>query len=199
MAGKAQISFSYNIENQREFSRSINAAIKKVKDLSIPFEQIANDFFKSRRAIFKLKSPGQYPDFKNGRNGPYATKKEELVGFKYPLLKFSGRLEDSVTDKSAQEAIYQNDGKTLTMGSSVPYLRFHQSDLPRKKLPMRKVIFFGPEAPRFAKGALSGFTGRALDTLNAYVARETGESFPGDPVISVDSKGVNKVKKSEIK
>ena len=55
---------SYSVVNDQQFNNSVRAALKEVGNLKAPFRLIANDFYISQKAIFKLKSAGGYPDFK---------------------------------------------------------------------------------------------------------------------------------------
>lgn len=185
---------SYEIENDKKFARALSRAANAVGNLETPLRQIAADFRKSRKAIFALKSAGQYPDLstrplrvwwerpETGLNdfypGGYKEYKTAKYGFAYPILKATGRLEGSLTDRNDPEHIERINVDELQIGTAVPYGVYHQSDSPRTKIPLRKFLFIGPEAPRFAKGdALKGFPERALNTLNAYVLRQTGLSI----------------------
>lgn len=164
---------SYVVENDLKLARAIDRAIKEGADLSIPFAQIAKDFQKSRKAIFALKSPGQYPDLSE----KYKKRKKRAVGFEYPILKLTGRLEKSVTESSHAENVTRIDPSSLEMGTNVPYGIYHQSDGPRSKIPLRKFLFVGPESVKFANSEISGFPERALNTINTYVLRTLGASI----------------------
>lgn len=188
---------SYQIENEIIFRSAIRDARKKVSDLSIPFSLIARDWFKSNKSIFNLKGPGGYPPFKHSiaftkisqRTGrpygsgvtttksPYQIHKIKRFGFDYPLLRATGKLEQSVTEITSSSAVYQNDGKSLFIGSKIDYGLYHQSDRARSKMPLRKFIFIGPEAARFAPSSLTGRGQRWLKILETFIAREMGTSF----------------------
>lgn len=164
---------SYVVENDKRFASAIGRALKSVDDLSIPFAQIAKDFQKSRKAIFLLKSPGGYPDL----SSKYKKRKQRAVGFVYPILKLTGRLEDSLTNSTHPENVTRIEKTQMELGTTVEYGIYHQSDGPRKKIPLRKFLFIGPESVKFANSALSGFPERALNTLNSFVIRQMGESI----------------------
>lgn len=170
---------SYSVENDEKLVRALDRAIKATGDLRKPLAQIGKDFRKSRKAIFALKGPGQYPDL--GPDGPaktdYKKIKKRAVGFVYPILKLTGRLEGSVTDSGHPENINDIFKSFAEFGTSVPYAIYHQSDKPRTKIPLRKFLFVGPESVKFANKAISGFPERALNTLNSYVLRELGLSM----------------------
>lgn len=145
MALRDEAFVRYTIENEAIFRKTLERAAEKVEDLRIPFKFIAIDFHKSEKAIFKLTSPGGYPDL-----SPETKKqKQRQVGFLYPILKRSGRLESSLTDENDPEAIVRIGKKQLTIGTSTPYAVYHNSDKPRKKIPQRKIVFIGPESRAF--------------------------------------------------
>lgn len=160
---------SYEIKNDVLFERALERAASVTTDLTLPLTQIAQDFYKSEKAIFKLKGPGQYPDIKP------ATKNVKFrdFGFRYPILKRTGRLEKSVTTPSSPDSIFRIVKKrTLFLGTSVPYGVFHQSDDPRTIIPLRKFLFIGPEAKKFARGPTAGRPGRWLNILNQHVLKK---------------------------
>ena len=170
---------SYIVENDDKFRAGIDRALRSSKDLRKPLSMIGQDFRKSRKAIWNLKGPGAYPDL--GPDGPaktdYKKRKQALVGFVYPILKLTGRLEDSVINKGHPENVNRVGKQFADFGTNVPYGEFHQSDSPRSKIPLRKFLFIGPESTRFASSELSGFPTRALNTLNAFVMKELGLSI----------------------
>ena len=164
---------SYIVENDTLNARAMERAGRSSKDLRVPLAQISKDFYKSRKAIFALSGPGQYTDLSE----KYKKVKQRAVGFVYPILKLTGELEGSVTGDEHPQNITRIDPQSLTMGTSVPYANFHQSDDPRSRIPLRKFLFVGSESVNFANSVISGFPARALTTLNTFVLRELGESM----------------------
>lgn len=162
--------FSYTVDNDRIFRNQIQRALLEVNNLTVPFNQIAFDWYKSNKSIFGLKGPGQYPDLSKG----YRKFKIIKYGFDYPILKATGRLESSVLSKDSPESIYINTGQSITLGTQVPYGIYHQSDRSRSKIPLRKFIFIGPEAPRFATSEQMGRPERWLNIINNYVLKKMG-------------------------
>ena len=161
---------SYVVDNDRRFRDAIKRAKKVTDDLRVPLTLIAKDFHTSEKAIFALKGPGQYPDL----SLRYKKTKQKAVGFIYPILRRTGRLEGSLVDPTHPDSISEIINKdTLFLGTKVPYGIFHQSDRPRSKIPLRKFLFIGPEAPRFAKGdALKGRAQRWLQIMNRFVLKK---------------------------
>jgi phage gpG-like protein len=180
-----QITASYVLENDRVFKQALKDASEIVSDLRVPFGLISRDFYRSERAIFKLKGPGQYPPFKNSirttaaspRNekdlskSPYQQRKLKKFGFDYPLLVATGRLAASITTPSAPGSINQITKLSFTVGTSISYGIFHQSDQARTKIPQRKFVFIGPEAPRFANSDQQGRLQRWLGYIEDYAIK----------------------------
>jgi len=143
------------IENYARFQKFLESAIKRVGDLSPAFNSIANDWLKNNRQIFKLKSKGQYQDlstkpfvafwesdkrFRKFWEGGYKEFKRAKYGFDYPILKRTGRLEASMTDRNSPDSVIVIDATALVMGTNVEYGVYHQSLAPRKKIPYRPFI-----------------------------------------------------------
>lgn len=184
---------SYSADNDERFRRAIQKATAEIGNLTVPLTMISKDWYKSETAIFNLKGPGQYPPFKGtvaasslGGHGNalgrrrstaivsgesrYQEEKKKKWGFDYPLLVASGRLKRSVTDPTDAEAINTIiGGQRLIIGTQVPYAVYHQSDRPRRKIPLRKFLFIGPEAPTFATSEQMGRLQRWLGILNSYM------------------------------
>lgn len=163
---------SYSVDADNRFKNALLRASSAIDDLRIPFGLILSDFYKSEQAIFKLKSPGQYPDFKSGgADSRYAKLKEKAVGFKYPLLVRTGALAASLLSRNAPGSISQIEAQSLTVGTSIEYGIYHQSDEPRSKIPLRKFLFIGPEAPQFATSEMQGRPERWMNILNDFTLR----------------------------
>ena len=164
---------SYSVDNDRKFRETIERVSKDITDLRIPFRLISNDFYKSQKAIWQLKSPGLYPDLAESTKADRRRRNQPL----YPILKRTGMLERSTTNPNDGEAINEVTKTTLTIGSKVKYGIFHQQGT--KHMPMRKFLFIGPEAPRFANDQQKGRLERWTGILNAFAlekARQLGEA-----------------------
>lgn len=157
---------SYEIDNDADFQKSIFDSLKVVDNLSFAFGQIARDFFKSNTAIFSLKNEGKYPSLKE----KYQKVKDAKYG-RQPILVASGKLRDSLTKKPNSDSIKNIGRKTLVLGTKVKYGIYHQSDAPRTKIPLRKFLFIGPEAPKFAPSRVTGRLQRWLAIIDTDVSR----------------------------
>lgn len=168
---------SYHVDNDRRFRRAMENAAKVVSDLRVPYAIIARDFYKSEKSIFQLKGPGQYPPFKKKdeeEKSPYQRFKQRKYGFEYPLLVATGALAASITNPNAQYSVFANTRLSLIIGTSVPWAIYHQSDKPRSKIPLRKFIFIGPEAPQFATSQTQGRLERWLNIMNDHILKGLG-------------------------
>ncbi len=172
---------SYTVDNDKRFRAAIERASQVSQDLRVPFGLILKDFYKSEQAIFKLKGPGQYPPFK-GEKDPktghtkYQDRKLRKYGFDYPLLVATGRLAASLLGPNNPGSVSKITNLSLTFGTSVPYGIYHQSDDPRAKIPLRKFLFIGPEAPQFATSEQQGRLERWLGYIGDFIARETAKA-----------------------
>lgn len=130
--------FNWEIENQKAFAEQLDRLGKVTNDFRIPFRIIASDFYRSQRQLFTLQSKGLYEDLSD----KYKPQKQRVVGFIYPILVGKTRdLANSTLSKDHRYSIFSLYRQELTIGTSVPYGKYHQSDKPRTKLPQRKFIF----------------------------------------------------------
>lgn len=160
------ITQSYIVKNDRQFGAALDKAAEQVGDLRVAFGLIQKDWHKSNKAQFQLKGSGQYPALSES----YAQQKRR----KYPgssILVRTGKLRDSMTSKNS-DAIVKVGKQSMILGTRVAYGIFHQSDAPRKKIPLRKFLFIGPEAPSTAPRAITGRVERWLAILEAEVQRQ---------------------------
>ena len=169
--------------DESKFRKEMLGFLQYDVDFKPAFKVIAQQFRKSRKSIFRLKGPGEYPDFKGkkGRDGrtAYQRRKIREKGGKtvnqegYPLLVWSGNLRDSVIKKNHPDAITEISSKTLVIGSKNEVLPFHDSPKPRSVMPYRKVFFWGPEQKTFKD---LGLPRGVKDTIRQHVARQLGLS-----------------------
>lgn len=172
---------SYSVDNDNRFKKAIAEASKVSQDLRIPFGLILADFYKSQQSIWKLKGPGKYPAFKGDKDPEtgktaYQAYKLKKYGFDYPLLVATGRLAASLSGPNNPGSIAKATPLSLAFGTSIPYGVYHQSDEPRSKIPLRKFLFIGPEASRFAtseqQGRLERWTGYIEDHIKRQLKKQ---------------------------
>jgi len=184
VAQKASFNTSYIVENDKAFLEGIDRLARATSDFRIPFGLISKEFFQGNKKIFSLKGPGQYPPLgglkpkENVRfEGETVSKRKKAetlktreVGFAYPLLKRTGRLESSLTGGNSPEAVNVITKKALLLGTTVDYAIYHQSDESRKKIPLRKPVFIsGPPLEQGKADRSSGRKQAWLNIMNQYV------------------------------
>ena len=164
---------SYEVENDKRLERRLKEAKRKVSDLRFAFGEIARDWWKSNKTQFNLKSSGLYPPL----SPEYDERKRKLAGRNLPILVGadpgggeSGRLRDSVSGTPNSDSILVIRKLFLVLGTSVPHAPYVQGGTSR--MPERKFMFIGPEAPRAAGNPIRGRLSRWLQILEADVARQ---------------------------
>lgn len=182
-----------------EFDKFIADAVKQVGDLRPAFIQIAREFYKANKAIFALKGPGQYADFsgpkiaqtwknpgqpsrrvRDGNLTAYQYAKQKATGLAkgYPLLKFTGTLEKSITEDNDSNSVKVITPTSLTIGTSVKYGKHHQYGT--SKMPMRPFLFLDPTTTRYAGSPeLSRRQEAWTKVINNYVRRTLGIKTEG--------------------
>lgn len=167
-----EIKFAFDPDS--EFSKKLDEVYTATGDLTIPLGLMAAQWYKGNNSIFALKGPGRYEDLSD----KYKKSKMKAVGFIYPILMRTGRLADSITDESSAEAIHRIYNKnTLILGTRTPYAIYHQSDLPRKKIPYRPFLFVGVEqiAPNdIQQNRLKNWM-KTLDSYMSSVLKKLGK------------------------
>jgi phage gpG-like protein len=156
-----QVHGNIAVMNYPDVEAYLREAAKRVSDLRPVLITIASDFYKDNKQLLALKGPGKYPDFKGpksegkvtGRRAasdeaaremtgltPYGRRKLKKWGFLYPLLKGSGKLLASVTQRGVEGSVFQLGMTSLVVGTSIEYGIYHQSSEPRKVMPYRPFV-----------------------------------------------------------
>lgn len=119
------------IEGQKEINDKLTELSKISSDMRPVFETIISDFYKSEKALVFSARPGKYADLSSSTKKSKARK----VGFVYPILRVSGRLEESLTIRRSRENITENKPTELIIGTKTPYGPYLQSGT--RKMPAR--------------------------------------------------------------
>lgn len=155
----------YTVDEDGRFAAALKEASQKADDLRVPLILILDDWYDSEKDTFALASKGPYRDL----NDLYKRTKARDAGFVYPILKRSGALERSVTQKGAPGSSFKVTKKNLAIGTKVPYGKFHQEGT--ASLPARPFLFV--EGP-FAVGSQRGRVDRWIKILEEYLDEELG-------------------------
>lgn len=139
------MSDSFKITGIKKFQRQLNRLSKITNDLRPLFEKLASDHYKEEKKIFNLKRRGKYEDLSK----KYKKLKKRNYGSAYPI--FVGKtknLKKSLLNRSDENAVFDITKTKATIGTNVPYAKYHHSKkLPRTKLPRRPLWFVGEENP----------------------------------------------------
>jgi len=164
------------VDPQKALAKTLRQAAKQVSDLTIPLTLISQQWFKSNRAIFTLKSHGAYVDL----SPLYKKWKAAKLGSPYPILKLTGKLEDSITDPTSPFAVSYILSKTdLFVGSKVGYAGVHHKGSRKRGIPIRPVVLFGNE--QVAPGALKNRIKTWEKIVMKYVADVSGATGAPTP------------------
>jgi phage gpG-like protein len=125
------------IDGDRQFDRSFTRFTENLRD----FRQLWPGVITTLRRIVKEQFAGQGI----GPSGPWKPlskaygewKKKSFPG--KPIMQRSGALIEALT-KNTSDSIVDAKPDYLEFGSSLPYANYHQSRLPRKRLPRRPVF-----------------------------------------------------------
>lgn len=178
--------FEWAIQNEKDFQNRLDKLAQASNDFRIPFRLITSDFYRSQKQLFSLKSAGLFQDLStkpfralwpNVRGygaeykGGYKEYKLINTGFVYPILVGKTRdLSESTLSNKHRYSIYFLGRQELQIGSSVPYGKFHQSDLPRNKIPQRKFIFItGGAGDKSKDSGINGRRERWLDIIDTHI------------------------------
>ena len=183
------IAYIDKVSKQR-FLTGLKKAAAEVDDLRVPLTTIASRFIKSRRAIFNLKSPGQYADL-TPTYRRRKSKDSKSLARPYPILLKTGRLRESLT-KVGGENIRIVNKKSLTVGTSVPYSAYLQKGT--SKMEGREFLFWGPESKAHSnsKAALKRDKDIVIPIL-VYVERETGRALNAKTAIKLAEARVDRL------
>jgi phage gpG-like protein len=192
---------SYDEKADKQYRDFLKRMQKVTDDLTPYLVAIAEELRQSRKLIFKLKTNGAYPDFKGPtvaetwsdnasdfhkarrtrkgnmtayQNSKVKAKHSGVNGKGYPLLRATGRLEKSVTESGGENVADIVNKKTLVFGTTVEHGAYHQSDLSRKTMPLRKFLFIGSDETK--SGERRGIE-RIMKAGNIMYFRELGYSL----------------------
>jgi phage gpG-like protein len=123
------------VVNFNQIKKMMDDFIKAFGSARVPLSSVLTYWHKWNASnIFGLSGPGQYKDIDEA----YKDYKEAAVGFIYPILKFDGVLEASVTSQESNYAVVELGDDYLIMGTSLEYALYHQNGT--DNLPQRQVI-----------------------------------------------------------
>jgi len=188
LVAKRSTAFDWEIENIEFFNKKLDELGRVTDDFRIPFSLIAADFYRSNRKLFTLQGSGLYQDLapSQGIDGNptttsnYKDQKQKTVGFVYPILVGKTRqLSNSILGGRNKGSVFTLRKKSLFIGTRVPHAKFHQSDSPRRKIPLRKFVFIdGGPADKSADSSINGRRERWTSIIDTHIEQlVTGRIF----------------------
>lgn len=137
--------YKAEIVNFSEFSNMIEDFIKLFGSAKAPLASVMTQWHAwNRTHIFGLKGQGEYKDLSEA----YKDFKDNAVGFIYPILKFDGVLQASITTPNSAYSVAEIGDDYLLMGTTAatrkgaPYALFLQRGT--KHMPARPPIIKKP-------------------------------------------------------
>ena len=123
------------IVNYDKIKKMMSDFIKAFGSARVPLSSVLTYWHKwNETHIFGLGGPGAYQDIDEA----YKDFKESAVGFIYPILKFDGVLEKSLTTQDSEYAVVELGDDYLIMGTTVEYAIYHQKGT--ENLPVRQPV-----------------------------------------------------------
>lgn len=164
----------YDID-RTEFNFKLKKLLDASKNLAPAFHTIGRMFRQSRKSIFKLKSPGGYYPL-SPRYEQWKKRNPKSKARPFPILKLSGDLEKSVTSVGHPNNVNIVLPRQFAFGTNLWYAKYHNSQKkPRRKIPLRMFIFWGPEAPatmRNRTDETKNFHERAIRVLKDFLIKD---------------------------
>lgn len=175
----ADDNFTVVVDPGKKFQKAIDDALEKTGDLTIPFTEIAKEWFQGNKAIFSLKGHGKWDDLSD----KYKKRKKSELNFVYPMFRAkSGKLEESLVNPKGDGSVNQIINKTtLILGTSVksrsgkPYPIYLQAGT--KHMPARPFVLIGAEQtgpPEFNK-RVPAFIAQIENYLEQIALKEVGK------------------------
>jgi hypothetical protein len=132
--------FQLTINGVREVDRMLSAKADAVDDFRPAWEGITDAFIKHEEEVFeKDGAVGEWEVWKP-LNPAYAKWKESR-GFSPNILRKTGNLESSLTQKAASDFVFHSGRKFMEIGSKDPKIRIHTDGgpdgVPAKREPIR--------------------------------------------------------------
>jgi phage gpG-like protein len=147
--------FRLEIAGEVQMDRGIARFADGVSDYRPIWPVIEDDFYAQVKAQFKSEGTEGGERWAPLSAAYAAWKERHYPG--NPILQRTGNLEKSLTSGADPNAVKIEERKTLTLGSKIPYAIYHQSPLPRKRLPRRPEIMLTEGFKRGVMAHIHGY------------------------------------------
>ena len=137
-----------DVAGVKQLNRGLGVIASAVKDLRPVWEDIYDDLLKRERTLFaqegnigsKTREMGEGAGVWGSwtpLNPVYAARKL-AQGYGTKILVRTGRLKESLTQRSGADAVFEIGPKALAMGTKVPYAGYHQTGT--RRMPAREPL-----------------------------------------------------------
>lgn len=131
------VKFRFEVAGEVQFSRALETIGTAPKDLSEPFEFMANEFYDTMSSVFAAEGAFEERTRWQDLSPAYGKwKTRYFPGRK--ILERSGRMRRSLTVRGDSDSILNIGREELQIGTKVPYAMKHQTGT--RWLPMRKIV-----------------------------------------------------------
>ena len=129
---KQLLVMNLSVEGERSLQMALQVPLDAIKDMDPAWEEIRDSWAAANKKWLDSEGRGSFAPL----SPRYAALKVLQVGAK-PILQFSGRLYNSLTDTGDGEFFYAPEKLRVTLGTTVPYSRVHQNPRANNPLPRR--------------------------------------------------------------
>jgi len=167
--------FRLDIAGEIQMDRGIARFADGIADYRPIWPVIEDDFYALEKRQFASEGAeggDQWADLSK----EYGEWKEKHFPGK-PILERTGDLMRSLTSGDDPNSVKVEERKQLTLGTRIPYAIYHQSTLPRKRLPRRPEIQFTEGFKRMAMAHVQGY----LVQIATQSGFRAGGRTPGAP------------------
>ncbi len=131
------LGLTFEVAGVPQVARVLGIAMHRVRNLQPVWNDIADDFVKGEKKVFSQE--GSVPGWEQWApvNEEYA-KLKAAQGYGTKILRRTGVLERSLTNRADRNFFYQAGPLRMEIGTTVPYARYHQEGT--KKMKKREPI-----------------------------------------------------------
>lgn len=162
------VTVRFEVMNDVQFARAFEVASNEISDLSVPFSEMATEFYTSMTQVFS--SEGSY----EGRprwatlSPAYARwKMKHFPGRK--ILERTGSLLVSLCVRGAMGNVTDITPNSLSLGTNISYAKYHQTGTSR--MPMRKIIELTQTQKTRWVQIIHGYLGKVYESVARNIRR----------------------------
>lgn len=147
------IQFTAEVAGVETLNRAFNRVDHFISDLRSVWPAVAEEFYRIEGEQFQSEGARGA----SGKWKPLSTPYDRYKAERFPgetILRATGALEESLTNREALDAVFIAGPQELTLGTKVPYARMHHEG--RGRLPARPVIAMSEVQKRRIQKAIQG-------------------------------------------